>query len=76
MIITGQEDDSGPFTKYERARMIGSRALQISMGAPFLIKWGEKEYVKLLEQIYDLLQKDKPEFPSEYIWKYLKLAEI
>jgi len=26
------------FTKYEKARMIGSRALQISMGAPFLIK--------------------------------------
>ncbi len=25
------------FTKYEKARMIGSRALQISMGAPFLV---------------------------------------
>lgn len=24
-------------TKYEKARIIGSRALQISMGAPFLI---------------------------------------
>lgn len=34
-------------TKYETARMIGSRALQISMGAPFLIKLSEKE----LEQI-------------------------
>jgi DNA-directed RNA polymerase subunit K len=31
------------YTKYERARMIGSRALQISMGAPFLIKLSEKE---------------------------------
>ena len=26
------------YTKYERARMIGSRALQLSMGAPFLLK--------------------------------------
>lgn len=25
-------------TKFERARMLGSRALQIAMGAPFLIK--------------------------------------
>ena len=30
------------YTKYEKARMIGSRALQISMGAPFLVKL-EKE---------------------------------
>jgi DNA-directed RNA polymerase subunit K/omega len=29
-------------TKYEKARLIGSRALQISMGAPFLVKL-EKE---------------------------------
>ena len=29
-------------TKYEKARMIGSRALQISMGAPFLVKLDEK----------------------------------
>ena len=26
------------YTKYEKARMIGSRSLQISMGAPFLVK--------------------------------------
>ena len=26
------------YTKYERARMIGSRSLQLSMGAPFLLK--------------------------------------
>ena len=26
------------YTKYEKARMIGSRALQLSMGAPFLVK--------------------------------------
>ncbi|MCL4333026.1 MAG: DNA-directed RNA polymerase subunit K [Candidatus Thermoplasmatota archaeon] len=26
-----------PFTKFEKARIIGSRALQISMGAPVII---------------------------------------
>jgi len=26
------------FTRYERARIIGARALQISMGAPLLVK--------------------------------------
>ncbi len=30
-------------TKYERARLIGARALQISMGAPFLLKLSEED---------------------------------
>jgi len=30
-------------SKYELARIIGSRALQIAMGAPFLIKLSEKD---------------------------------
>jgi len=34
-------------TKYEKARVIGSRALQISMGAPFLIKLKEEDLVKI-----------------------------
>jgi DNA-directed RNA polymerase subunit K/omega len=31
------------FTKYERARIIGARALQLSMDAPLLLKVPEKE---------------------------------
>ena len=31
------------YTKYEIARIIGARALQISMGAPLLLKFNEKE---------------------------------
>ncbi len=31
------------YTKYEKARMIGSRALQLSMGAPFLAKLSDDE---------------------------------
>lgn len=47
------------FTKYEKARMIGSRALQLSMGAPFLIKVTPK----LLEQTnYNPIELAKLEF--------------
>ena len=35
------------YTKYEKARMIGSRALQLSMGAPFLAKLYEEDLQKL-----------------------------
>ena len=35
------------YTKYEKARMIGSRALQLSMGAPFLVKLSQEELTKL-----------------------------
>ncbi len=35
------------YTVYEKARIIGSRALQISMGAPPLIKLSKKEFETL-----------------------------
>ncbi|MFH1682161.1 MAG: DNA-directed RNA polymerase subunit K [Candidatus Woesearchaeota archaeon] len=35
------------YTKYERARMVGSRALQLAMGAPFLLKMEKKELEEL-----------------------------
>jgi len=38
-----KNDQQDTFTKYEKARMIGSRALQISMGAPFMVKLSEKD---------------------------------
>jgi DNA-directed RNA polymerase subunit K len=34
-------------TKYERARIIGARALQIGMGAPFLVQLGKEDLEKL-----------------------------
>jgi DNA-directed RNA polymerase subunit K len=34
-------------TKFEKARLIGARALQISMGAPFLIKLTPKQLEEL-----------------------------
>ncbi len=35
------------YSKYEMARMIGARALQISMGAPFLVKLTEEDLKRL-----------------------------
>lgn len=31
------------YTKYEKARIIGARALQLAMGAPILLKLTEKD---------------------------------
>lgn len=47
------------YTKYEKARILGARALQISMGAPFMIKLEEAE----LEEIkYNPVEIAKLEF--------------
>jgi DNA-directed RNA polymerase subunit K/omega len=37
------KENTVDYTKYEKARMIGSRALQLSMGAPFLVKLSDDE---------------------------------
>ncbi len=44
------------FTKYERARIIGARALQLYFGAPPLVKLSEKgelNYISLAEKELD-----------------------
>jgi DNA-directed RNA polymerase subunit K len=52
------------YTKFEIARMIGSRALQISMGAPFLIKLPEED----LERIkYNPVEIAKMEFEKNVL---------
>ena len=49
------------FTKYEIARVIGARALQIAMDAPLLLKLSEDE---LKEMQYDALKIAEREFES------------
>lgn len=44
---TGKKTEKITYTKYEKARMIGSRALQLSMGAPFLLKLSKKDLKSL-----------------------------
>jgi len=46
-------------TKFERARIIGARALQLSMGAPFLIKKPA--------DVYDTVQLAKLEFDGDVL---------
>lgn len=41
------------YTRYERARIIGARALQISMGAPLLIKTTKIEPLKIAIEEYN-----------------------
>jgi len=51
-------------TKYEKARIIGARALQISMGAPFVIKLSEKD----LEDIgFNVVEIAKREYDKDLI---------
>jgi DNA-directed RNA polymerase subunit K len=51
-------------TKYEKARIIGSRALQIAMGAPFLVKLSKRK----LESIgYNPIQIAKLELIEDVI---------
>lgn len=52
------------YTKYEKARMLGSRALQISMGAPFLVKLDEED-LKTLK--YNPVEIAKREFEEGVI---------
>lgn len=49
------------FTRFEKARIIGARALQVSMDAPLLIKLTETE---LEEMHYDALKIAEREFTS------------
>ena len=42
-----EKEQKMKYTKYEKARLLGSRALQISMGAPFLIKLEQDDLKKL-----------------------------
>jgi DNA-directed RNA polymerase subunit K len=51
-------------TKYEKARILGSRALQIGMGAPFLIKLSKKD---LKEIKYNPIEIAKMEYEKGII---------
>jgi len=52
------------YSKFEKARMIGSRALQIAMGAPFLVKLEAKDLKKIK---YNPIEIAKMEFEKGII---------
>jgi DNA-directed RNA polymerase subunit K len=51
-------------TKYERARIIGARALQISMGAPLLLKLSKKDFEDIE---YNPVEMAKAEFEKKIL---------
>lgn len=56
--------DKERLTKYEKARLIGARSMQISMGAPIMVKLSPKDLEKLK---YDPLEIAKLEFEQRLI---------
>lgn len=52
------------YTKYEHARIIGARALQISMGAPFMVKLTDEDLKKIG---YNTVEIAKMEFKQGLI---------
>lgn len=61
MVLEQMEDK---FSKYEIARILGARALQLAMDAPVLLKVNEE---KLDEINYDVLKIAEMEFESEVL---------
>lgn len=58
------KDEQMKYTKFEKARMIGARALQISMGAPIAVDISKEE----LETIrYNPIEIAKKEFAAGVI---------
>lgn len=51
-------DEAKNYTKYEMARILGARALQISMGAPFLIKLNEKDLEEIKFNPVEIAKKE------------------
>jgi DNA-directed RNA polymerase subunit K len=45
-------------TKYERARIVGARALQIAMGAPILLKLKKTDYEELRYSPINIAKKE------------------
>ena len=45
--MSAKKEEEITYTKYEKARILGARALQISMGAPFMVKLEQEDLAKL-----------------------------
>jgi len=57
-------DEPLEYTKYEKARLIGSRALQIAMGAPILVKLDDEDFKRLK---YNPISIAKMEFEADVL---------
>ncbi|MFA6461131.1 MAG: DNA-directed RNA polymerase subunit K [Candidatus Woesearchaeota archaeon] len=52
------DEQTADYTKYEKARMVGSRALQLAMGAPFLVKISPEELAKMRYDPIDIALRE------------------
>jgi len=59
-----KKKDKVRYTKYEVARIIGARALQLSMGAPFIISLSKDKLKKLK---YNPIEIARLEFEKDLI---------
>ena len=50
--------EQAKYTKYERSRIIGARALQLSMGAPILIKLDERQMKRIKSNPIKIAKKE------------------
>ncbi|MBW3012048.1 DNA-directed RNA polymerase subunit K [Candidatus Woesearchaeota archaeon] len=53
-----EETPKQEFSKFEKARIVGARALQISMGAPFLVKLSKEELEKIKYNPVEIAKKE------------------
>ncbi len=60
-MVKKQTESKEKLTKYERARIIGARALQLAMGAPFMLKFSKKD---IEEMHYNTVEIAKREFAA------------
>jgi len=58
MTESKKQEEITSFTKYERARMLGSRALQIAMGAPFMLEFSKDDLEKMKYNPIEIAKKE------------------
>ena len=46
------------FTKYEKARIIGARALQLTMGAPLILKLNKEDLERIMYNPIDIAKME------------------
>jgi DNA-directed RNA polymerase subunit K len=59
-----EKQEKMKYTSFEKARLIGARALQISQGAPFAIKLSEEELARIK---YNPIEIAKIEYEQDKI---------
>lgn len=65
-------------TKYEKAQLIGARALQISMGAPFKVTLSDEDLQKIKYNPIEIakLELEQGVIPLEVIRKIPKVVDL